>query len=160
MIESLARELLSSLFAISIDKWKGDARFRALRLLAHEQVSRELRWNIECLSSSKSKDRLVYLKALRTDVFTGLSDIGAPIDDIFTENIEHLALEGYRPSSRVLKSLAKDNSLSRLLDRTYNRIGILRLRVSEDLPYGDISYLRGLIKYSLAGVDCGRRALR
>jgi len=160
MIDSLVKDLFGSLVKVGLDKWKDSAQFRMLRLVAHEKTYRELRWNLECLASSKSKDRLIYLSALRRDAFGELEAIGAPIDDIFTVRMKAFTATGGQQSNRLLKILDEDDLLSKLLDRTYNRIGILQLRIDKALPLGDVSYVRSLIKLSLQGVEYSRNELR
>lgn len=160
MIDSLFRELFSSIVKVGIDKWEDNEQFRALRLIAHEKISRELRWNLECLSSSNPRDQSIYIKVLKMDSFMELLAMSVPIDEIFTVKTISFISAGEKPSDRILKIINRDDLLSRLLDRSYNRIGILRLRNSEGLPLGDISYLRNLIKLSLDGVEFARNELR
>ena len=73
------------------------------------------------------------------------------MDDIFGSHV--FALNG-PPASALSKQLRRRlkgvNRLSHLLDRTYNRIWMLRHRVTHGLELGDISYLRQLLKLSLA----------
>ena len=86
-----------------------------------------------------------------TDAFDDLVKLGAPIDDIFGSHIA--ALYG-PPTSALPKQLRRRlkglNRLSHLLDRTCNRIWMLRHRVTHGLGLGGISYLRQLLKLSLA----------
>ena len=160
MIDSLFKELFSSIVNVGIDKWKDNEQFRALRLIAHEKISRELRCNLECLSSSNPKDQSIYMKALKMDSFAELSATSIPIDEIFATKAEAFIPAGEKLSDRIRKTINSDVVLSRMLDRVYNRIGILGLRINEGLPLGDVSYLRSLIKLSLKGVEHGREELR
>lgn len=127
--------------------------------MAHERIYREPRWNIECISSTKPKDKIIYLEALRTDAFKKLSMSGVPMVEIFTTTIKPDRSIDLKISNRVLKALEEEKCLSRLLDRAYNRIEILRLRINERLPLGNISYLRTLIVLSLEGLERGREEL-
>lgn len=151
MIESVFSQLLQRLVNSGFDRLKVSKDFLILKRLAHERICRELFWNLECISNSRPDERSVYLSLMRTDAFDDLVKLGAPMDDIFGSYV--FALNG-PPASALSKQLRRRlkgvNLLSHLLDRTYNRIWMLRHRVTHGLELGDISYLRQLLKLSLA----------
>ena len=151
MIESVFSQLLLRLVNSGFDKFKDNNNFLVLRRLAHERICRELFWNLECISNSRPNERSVYLSLMRTDAFDDLVKLGAPVDDIFCSNIDALkGLPADALSKQFRRRLKGVNRLSHLLDRTYNRIWMLRHRVTHSLELGDISYLRQLVKLSLA----------
>ncbi len=159
MIESVFSQLLNRLVNSGFDRLKVSKDFLILKRLAHERICRELFWDLECISNSRPNERFVYLSLMRTDAFDDLVKLGAPMDDIFGSHI--VALNG-PPVSALSKQLRRRlkgvNRLSHLLDRTYNRIWMLRHRVTHSLELGDISYLRQLLKLSLAETTSFREA--
>lgn len=50
--------------------------------------------------------------------------------------------------------------VSDLLDRSYNRIWMLVHRNSQDLPKGDVAYVRTLVQFTLTHVNVVWRSLR
>jgi hypothetical protein len=52
------------------------------------------------------------------------------------------------------------STVSDLLDRTYNRIWMLVHPNSQDLPKGDVAYVRTLVQFTLIHVNVVRRSLR
>lgn len=157
MIESIFSQLLMRLIERGFDQLKTSSDFLVLKRLSYERISRELCWNLECISNSRLNERAVYLLLMRTDAFDELVKIGAPLDDIFDAPIA--ALTGppvHALPKQLRRRLNGISRLSMLLDRTYNKIWMLRHRVSNDLEIGDISYLRQLVKLSLAEVSHGR----
>jgi len=87
---------------------------------------------------------------MRADAFDDLVKLGAPMGYIFRSHV--FALDG-PPASTLSKQLRRRlkgvNRLSHLLGRTYNRIWMLRHRVTHGLELGDFSYHRQLLKLSL-----------
>lgn len=159
MIDSLLRELVGSILKVSIDRWNDNEQFRVLKLISHEKIYRELRWNLECLAATKPKDRGIYLKALKDRSFNELIENEAPLDEIFTVELKSIDAPKSILSTAICKIIEKDHTLSKLLDRTYNRIGILRIRNDSGLEPGKINYLRQLTLVSLAGLEAGRKEL-
>lgn len=157
VIESVFSRLLIRLVERGFDRLKNSDDFLVLKRLSHERICRELFWNLECISNSRPNERAVYLSLMRTDAFDELVKLGAPVDDIFDAPIAALAGPPVHALPKQLRRRLNGISrLSMLLDRTYNRIWMLRHRVTNDLAIGDVSYLRQLVKLSLSEVSRGR----
>jgi hypothetical protein len=159
---SILTPALSSLLGVGVDSWKDNKQFRTLQLIAYERICRELFWNRECLSQKDSKHEPVYFGMLRTDAFDELVNAGVPLDEIFSEPIHALmprVNDSKRLPSLVLKRVAKDEFHSRLMDRTYNRIWMLKHRVGKDLPLGSLVYLRQLVGLTYDELERSRKAL-
>lgn len=159
MIESIFSSLLGRVVESGFNKLKSNQEFLILRRLAHERISRELFWNMECISSGRAHERATYLALMRTDAFDELVKLGAPLDDIFDAPLSALAGP---PSPALSKQFSRRlngvTRLSMLLDRTYNRAWMLRHRVKHGLPLGDLTYLRQLLQLCYSEVVKGRDA--
>ena len=159
---SILTPALSSLLGVGVDSWKDNKQFRARQLIAYERICRELFWNRECLSQKDSKHEHVYLGMLRTDAFDELVSAGVPMDEIFSEPIHALKPrlnDAKKIPNLVLKRVAKDEFHSRLMDRTYNRMWMLKHRVGKDLPLGSLAYLRQLVSLTYDELERSRKAL-
>ena len=146
--------LLGGLLKTGIDQWSKNQDFNTLRLLAHERISRELFWNQECLNVRRKEEQRSYWELIRTEAFDELVNMGAPVDELFRDPI-HALNEADSPliDAQLRSRIEKSDRISMLLDRTYNRLWMLRHRTSKELSPGDISYLRKLVKLSLHEVN-------
>ena len=156
-MNSLLTTLLLRVADTGFKKLKESKDFNALQRLAHERIGRELFWNLECMSSRKANDQIIYLSLLRTEAFDELVKLSAPLDDIFDAQVVSLVGPlAVKLPQQLRRRLMGINQLSMLLDRTYHRIWMLRHRVENKLALGDLTYLRQLIKLSKAEISRNR----
>lgn len=159
---SLFLPVFAPLMKIGVEAWKDDKQFRNLQLIAYERICRELFWNRECLSQKGSEHEPVYFGMLRTEAFDELVNAGVPMDQIFSEPIDALKSQSNRLKkipSLVLKRIGKDEFHSRLMDRTYNRIWMLKHRLEKQLPLGSLVYLRQLVSLTYDELERSRKEL-
>lgn len=91
MIDSLASSLtvinglVKPLLLIADKEWSSRQEFVTLKHLAHERISRELQWNLECIWKLDSDPSLSYALLLRTFAFDELVLSGVPLDRLFCD---------------------------------------------------------------------------
>jgi hypothetical protein len=152
--------LVKPLLLIAGKDWSSRQEFLTLRHLAHERISRELHWNLECIWKLDS-DASPYASLLRTAAFDELVSSGVPLDLLFSDSIrsEWLDTSPYN-NSQFQARIEHSSTVSDLLDRAYNRIWMLVHRSSHCLAMGDVVYLRTLIQFTLIHVNVVRYSLR
>lgn len=102
-----------------------------------------------------------YASLPRTAAFDELVSSGVPLDRLFRDSIrsEWLDTPPYN-SSQFQARIESFSTVSDLLDRTYNRIWMLVHRSSQDLPKGDVAYVRTLVQFTLIHLNVVRHSLR
>lgn len=158
---TVINSLVKPLLLVAEKDWTSRQEFIALRHLAHERISRELHWNLECIWKLDSDASSPYASLLRTAAFDELVLSGVPLDRLFRDSIrlEWLDTSPYN-SGQFQARVDHFSTVSDLLDRTYNRIWMLIHRSSHRLSVGDVAYLRTLIQFTLIHVNVVRRSLR
>ena len=159
---SILTPALDSLLGVGVEAWKENKQFRTIKLISYERICRELFWNRECLSQKGSEHEPVYFGMLRTEAFDELVNAGVPMDEIFSDTIYALkpqSNEKKKVPSVVLRGIQKDEFHSRLMDRTYNRIWMLKHRLEKQLPLGSLVYLRQLVTLTYDELERSRKEL-
>jgi hypothetical protein len=158
---TVINSLVKPLLLIAEKDWSNRQEFVTLQHLAHERISRELHWNLECIWKLDADASSPYASLLRTAAFDELVSSGVLLDRLFSGSIrsEWLDTSPYN-NSQFQARIESFSTVSDLLDRTYNRIWMLVHRNSQDLPKGDVAYVRTLVQFTLIHVNVVRRSLR
>ncbi|WP_338430216.1 hypothetical protein [Synechococcus elongatus] len=156
---SLITALIRSLALVAQNDWKDKEEYKLLRHLAHERISRELFWNIECLRRHLNSDsHSSYLDLIRTDSFDDLVEKEIPLDRLF----EYAIKNDFREVEPYCQDKFRNNiqgieNISELIDRVYNRLWMLKHRKNNELPLGDVKYLLDLTIFTYVHTTLFRR---
>ncbi len=158
---TVINSLVKPLLLIADKEWSSRQEFVTLRHLAHERISRELQWNLECIWKLDLDPSSPYALLLRTAAFDELVLSGVPLDRLFCDLMrpEWLDTSPYN-SSQFQERIEPFSTVSDLLDRTYSCIWMIIHRISHDLEMGDTDYVRTLIQFILIHVSVVRHPLR
>lgn len=158
---TVINSLVKPLLLIAEKDWSSRQEFVTLQHLAHERISRELHWNLECIWKLDADASSPYASLLRTAAFDELVSSGVPLDRLFRDSIrsEWLNTSPYN-GGQFQARIESFSTVSDLLDRTYNRIWMLVHRNNQDLAKGDVAYVRILVQFTLIHVNVVRRSLR
>ena len=151
--------LLKPLTSVAQDKWSQKEEYKLLQHLSHERISRELFWNIECIRRYRDDiENISYVDLIRTQAFDGLVESEIPLDYLFNHEVnpEFREVEPYS-SAQFKNNIQGIANVSELVDRTYNRLWMLKHRKEKSLPLGDIDYLLNLTVFTFLHTTLVRR---
>lgn len=84
---TLINRLVKPLLLIAEKDWSKRQEFVTLQHLAHERISRELHWNLECIWKLDGDPSSPYASLLRTVAFDEIISSGVPLDRLFLDSI-------------------------------------------------------------------------
>ena len=141
--------------------WLSRQEFVTLRHFAHERISRELQWNLECIWKLDLDPSSAYAFLLQTAAFDELVLSGVPLDRLFCDLMRPEWLNTLLYNSSQFKvQIESFSTVPDLLDRTFSCIWMIVHRSNNDLEMGDLDHVRTLIQFTLIHVNVVRHSLR
>lgn len=152
----LAASLVPKLLVESLEVWSSRKEIKNLRVLARERLARELYLNLEILqeiqrSKGDKADKVATVLApiLTTEAFDRLVDTGLPLSILFEDRLPENIWEAVKLNKQEQKYVGNLTTSILLLERTYHRIKIYKLKVSVGIERSKLDYLSKLIRGSI-----------
>lgn len=157
MIENLIApygNVLTKLIEIGVDQWDLNKQYQTFVAVARESLLRELRLNIALIDEVvKSKDdnsnlAPLMVKQLSTNTFENLVLAGIPLGKMFDEKLETEFWGKFDLNERDSNNVANLKIVSELIDRTYHRLRIFKIRVELGVDRTRFEYFKKLLRAS------------
>lgn len=152
-------DMLTKLIDIGIDKWKESQQFKTVVAVARESLLREIKLNIALIDEiEKCKDEdsnliQMVVKHLSTDAFENLVVAGIPLGKMFNEELTPEFWGRFDLNERDSNNVANLKDVSELIDRTYHRLIVYKIRVELGVDRTRFDYFKKLLRASEAALS-------
>lgn len=159
MIESIAMQALGEFFKFTKGKWEDSEKVRVLRIVASEALLREMKLNLDLfeeMASVKSGEislrvRNALVEGMSTSQFEELTKSGFPLKKLLDSPL----MDGCWDSldARDKKCVADLKVVADLIERTYHRLKIFKIRTSVGSDRTRRKYLKYLMLATIRNLE-------
>ena len=146
MFTPVIGELVKTLVGKGASAIEDNEQVNTLRMLLRERLRREVRFNRELLSENQL-DLSVRINKLETEVLEYVCAQAVPLEKLFNNELDSDRMRffaGENASHRM--NMAMLGTEAQLIEQLLHRIKLAKLRITEGVRPGDVSYLKKLIQ--------------
>lgn len=146
MFTPVINDVLKKIVEHGLNSRETEKELSNLRAVLREKVRREIRYNQELLDETKL-DAGIRVLNMDLDALRFACEQSIPMNLLFNQQIdEAVLLKGAGESLLFRRRLLALDTETKLMERLLHRVRITKIRAKYDLPLGDLSYIRKLMR--------------